>query len=90
MQDTYNLERFLRAQEHDFATALTEIRKGRKQSHWIWYIFPQLADLGSSETAVYYGITCLDEAVEYLKNQTLKEHLIEISEALYQLDGSIS
>ena len=81
----YHLERFLTAQERDYATALREIRGGRKRSHWIWYIFPQLKDLGHSETAKYYGIKDLDEAKAYLSEPTLRARLIEISEALLSL-----
>ena len=81
----YHLERFLTAQERDYATALREIRSGRKRSHWIWYIFPQLKDLGYSETANYYGIKDLDEAKAYLSEPTLRTRLIEISEALLSL-----
>ena len=81
----YHLERFLTAQERDYATALREIRGGRKRSHWIWYIFPQLKDLGHSETAKYYGIKDLDEAKTYLSEPTLRARLIEISEALLSL-----
>ena len=82
---TYHLERFLTAQERAYATALREIRSGRKRSHWIWYIFPQLKDLGHSETAKYYGIKDLDEAKAYLSEPTLRARLIEISEALLSL-----
>lgn len=57
-----DLERFKKAQELDFATALAEIRNGRKVSHWMWYIFPQLAGLGMSSTSQYYGIRDLEEA----------------------------
>ena len=54
--DNYHLERFIKAQEEDYETALKEIRSGKKRSHWIWYIFPQLVGLGSSFNAEYYGI----------------------------------
>ena len=56
MEDKYNLKRFIEAQELDYEIALLEIKNGRKRSHWMWYIFPQLADLGYSSTAKYYGI----------------------------------
>jgi len=85
-EDKFNLERFLTAQERDYGQALKEIRGGRKRSHWIWYIFPQLKDLGYSSTAKYYGIRDLDEARAYLENPTLRERLIEISEALLHLE----
>ena len=58
----YDLDRFKKAQAEDYETALEEIKRGRKESHWIWYIFPQLKELGFSSTAKYYGIDGLDEA----------------------------
>lgn len=90
MEDKYNLKRFIDAQELDYDMALLEIKSGRKRSHWIWYIFPQLVDLGYSSTAKYYGIKNIDEAKAYLNNITLKKHLLEISSELYKLDGNIS
>lgn len=90
MEDNYNLKRFIEAQELDYDMALLEIKSGRKRSHWIWYIFPQLVELGYSSTAKYYGIKNIDEAKAYLNNITLKKHLLEISEELYKLDGNIS
>ena len=79
------MKRFLDAQEKDYQLALSEIRNGQKRSHWIWYIFPQLKDLGYSYNAQFYGIRDLDEAKEYLQEPTLRAHLIEISEALLAL-----
>jgi uncharacterized protein (DUF1810 family) len=79
------LKRFLDAQEWDYETALKEIRSGHKQSHWIWYIFPQLKELGRSGTAKRYGIEDLAEAKAYLAEPTLRARLIEISEALLSL-----
>lgn len=58
----YDLDRFLTAQRRDYAAALREIQNGRKRSHWIWYIFPQVAGLGMSSTSQYYAISGLDEA----------------------------
>ena len=84
----YDLDRFLKAQERDYKEALSEIRSGRKRSHWIWYIFPQLAALGHSSNAKYYGIEDLGEAKAYLENDTLKARLVEISNALLELDSS--
>lgn len=81
----YDLSRFLKAQERDYDTALAEIRAGRKTSHWIWYIFPQLGELGRSPTAKYYGIVDLDEARAYLADNLLRTHLLEISQALLDL-----
>ena len=80
-----SLERFLKAQEGDYEIALSEIRAGRKQSHWIWYIFPQINGLGRSGTSEYYGISGMKEAKAYLEHPVLRGHLIEISEALLDL-----
>ncbi len=79
------IKKFLDAQKNDYRQALQEIRRGQKQSHWIWYIFPQLKSLGRSETAKYYGINDLEEARAYLAEPTLRSRLIEISEALLGL-----
>jgi len=82
------LERFVKAQEYDYAAALGEIRGGRKRSHWMWYIFPQLRGLGFSSTAQFYGIRDLDEARDYMAHPVLGPRLVEISEALLTLPGS--
>lgn len=82
-----DLERFLKAQEKDYELALNEIKNGRKTGHWIWYIFPQIAGLGFSSTSKYYSIKDKNEAIEYLKNKTLKDRLIEICEALLSLES---
>ena len=84
----YDLDRFLKAQERDYDTALSEIRSGRKRSHWIWYIFPQVKGMGFSSTSEFYGIDGLDEAKAYLGNEVLKGRLLEISGALLSLDSS--
>lgn len=80
-----DLSRFRKAQEYDYQTALTEIRQGEKRSHWMWYIFPQIAGLGRSSMADYYAIVDLEEAKDYMKDPVLGKHLIEISEALLDL-----
>jgi len=80
--DQYDLQRFLGAQESFYAQALKEIRKGRKTSHWIWFIFPQVRGLGHSVMSDHYAINSLDEARAYLDDPVLKSHLIEISTAL--------
>ena len=80
------MKRFLDAQKRDYARALREIRAGHKQSHWIWYIFPQLEELGYSSTAKYYGIRDLEEAKAFLAEPTLRAHLLEICGALLSLD----
>ena len=84
----YDLSRFLRAQESDYETALAEIRAGRKRSHWMWYIFPQLKGLGFSFMAEHYGIDGIGEAKAYMKDPVLSARLIEISEALLTLRSS--
>ena len=80
-----NLDRFKIAQEKDYETALNEIKNGRKQTHWIWYIFPQVAGLGMSSTSQYYGIGDLSEAREYLADSILRERLLEITGELLLL-----
>ena len=87
--NNYNLERFLKAQEKDYELALKEICNGHKESHWIWYIFPQLKGLGYSSNAKYYGIADLTEAKAYLANDILNRRLREISLELLKLDDDI-
>ncbi len=82
-----DLLRFLKAQEHDYERALGEIRAGRKRSHWMWYIFPQIQGLGFSSTAQYYAICDLQEAKDYLAHPVLGARLKEISSALLDLEG---
>jgi uncharacterized protein (DUF1810 family) len=88
MPSDNNLQRFLDAQRTDYPTALIEIKAGRKRSHWMWYVFPQLQGLGFSETARYYGIKDAAEAEAYLKHPVLGSRLVEISQALLPLPGS--
>ena len=83
----YDLSRFHKAQQGSYETALAEIRAGRKRSHWIWYIFPQIQGLGYSSTAQYYAIENLEEAKAYLADPVLRERLLEISNALLVLDN---
>jgi uncharacterized protein (DUF1810 family) len=83
-----NLQRFISAQEGDYETALKEIRSGRKRSHWMWYIFPQIDGLGFSDMAKRYGIKDLTEAAQYLEHPLLGSRLIEISQALLELPGN--
>ena len=80
-----SLERFLSAQEHDYEIALSEIRNGRKQIHWMWYIFPQIQGLGYSSMARFYAIKDREEAVTYLNHPVLGKRLVEITEALLNL-----
>lgn len=83
---TYDLRRFISAQKQDYLTALDEIRRGRKRSHWMWYIFPQLRGLGMSSTSYFYGIESLEEARAFLDDPYLGGNLREISQALLSLD----
>jgi uncharacterized protein (DUF1810 family) len=80
------INRFLEAQEKEYELALKEIKNGKKESCWIWYIFPQIKGLGSSSTSEEYGIKDIEEAKEYLENETLKSRLIEITQALLDLE----
>ena len=84
--DPAGLEKFVTAHARDYSTALREIQSGRKRSHWMWYIFPQIAGLGMSSTAQYYAIADLREARAYWEHPLLGARLREISEALLTLD----
>ena len=79
------LSRFHRAQTFDYNVALTEIQLGRKRSHWMWYIFPQLRALGRSQFSLYYGIADIREARAYLQDPVLGPRLMEICQALLEL-----
>ena len=81
-----NLARFLEAQAADYDRALEELRAGRKRTHWIWYIFPQIRGLGFSETSKYYAIKDIHEAEEFLKHPVLGPGLINICHALLELE----
>ena len=82
--DPFHLQRFIDAQQHTYQYALQEIRDGRKEGHWIWYIFPQMKGLGQSHMSENYGIVSLDEARAYLAHLILKLRLIEITQTLLQ------
>ena len=82
-----NLKRFTEAQYRDYEQALKEIKNGRKESHWMWYIFPQLKGLGRSYTSDFYGIENLDEAKAFLQDPYLGKNLQEIAAALFELDN---
>ncbi|WP_299984272.1 DUF1810 domain-containing protein [uncultured Pontibacter sp.] len=82
-----SLARFLDAQASSYEQALTEIKNGRKRSHWMWFIFPQLQGLGYSETARYYAIKDQEEAQLYLQHPVLGQRLVEISKAMFALEG---
>jgi len=83
-----NLKRFVDAQATDYAQALTEIKNGRKRSHWMWYIFPQIQGLGFSSISQHYAISDLAEAKAYLAHPVLGKRLVEISTALLGLASS--
>ena len=88
--DPFDLERFATAQAPVYATALAELRAGRKRSHWMWFVFPQLRGLGSSTMATFYGIGSLDEARAYLAHAVLGPRLVECTQALLALgDGRL-
>lgn len=80
------LERFAKAQNMDFQKALNEIRNGQKQSHWMWYIFPQLKGLGHSSNSEYYGIVNIEEAKAFLNDAYLGSNIRKISAALLALE----
>lgn len=87
----YDLTRFLQAQEGrpegSYSQALAEIKQGRKVSHWMWYIFPQMKGLGRSPMSEFYGISGVEEARAYLKDPVLGARLVEICNALLALDA---
>ena len=82
----YDLDRFVKAQEKMYDIALNEIKNGKKISHFMWYIFPQLKGLGYSDISNYYGISGLDEAKEYLEDEILGNRLYNITLELLKLD----
>ncbi len=85
----YNLDRFIIKQKEEFSLAINEIKNGKKESHYIWYIFPQLKELGKSSTSKYYGISDLEEAKSYLENEFLRNNLINITKELLKIDKDI-
>lgn len=84
--EEFDLNRFRLAHRNSYSAALTEIKNGRKVSHWMWYIFPQLKGLGHSSTSDYYGIRDLEEAKVFLQDSFLRNNLLEISSALLGID----
>src|SRR5207248_6809373 len=73
--DSFDLERFVTAQEPVFTAVLAELKAGRKRSHWMWFVFPQLAGLGQSSTSRFYGISSIEEARAYLAHTLLGPRL---------------
>ncbi|GAB3436801.1 DUF1810 domain-containing protein [Phycicoccus ginsengisoli] len=90
MTPTHDLTRFVRAQDDAgvYATALGELRAGRKRSHWMWFVFPQVAGLGSSPMAREYAVSGVDEARAYLAHPVLGPRLVECAQVLSDLGGS--
>ena len=76
----YNFEHFITAQDSCFADVIAELKAGRKKTHWMWFVFPQLEGLGRSSTARFYGISGQEEASAYLENDILRERLVECAE----------
>ncbi|KFC76509.1 DUF1810 domain-containing protein [Massilia sp. LC238] len=87
MDNEFDLERFVQAQEPVYATVLAELRAGRKHSHWMWFIFPQIAGLGRSEMAQRYAIASSDEAAAYLAHPVLGARLRECAGIVAKRDG---
>lgn len=85
--DPHNLTRFVQAQKDDYAQALSEIRGGRKHSHWMWYIFPQYDGLGFSSTSKWYSVKSMAEAKAYLEHPILGPRLLECCEATLSVEG---
>ena len=86
-EDPYHLHRFVQAQEGVYERALSEIRNGRKQSHWMWFVFPQFEGLGFSPTSRLYAIKSVAEAEAYLSHPLLGPRLKECSEAAIRIEG---
>ena len=84
---TDDLERFVREQDRDYETVLAEIRRGRKTSHWIWFIFPQIAGLGRSAMSQHFAIASLEQARAYLAHPVLGARLRECVELLLAVEG---
>src|SRR5262245_13034286 len=84
--DPYNLSRFVQAQEDDYARALSELRGGKKRTHWMWYIFPQLDGLAFSATAKLYSLKSVEEARAYLAHPILGPRLLECTEAVLRIE----
>ena len=85
--DPHDLARFVEAQARDYNQALAEIKAGRKRSHWIWYVFPQIDGLGFSSMSRRYAIKSVDEAKAYLAHPVLGKRLVEICDAAFAVEG---
>jgi uncharacterized protein (DUF1810 family) len=87
MSERPELDRFVKAQDDVYVNVLSELRAGRKTSHWMWFIFPQIAGLGTSEISRFYAIKYIDEANDYLRHPTLGPRLLECTEAVLSIRG---
>jgi uncharacterized protein (DUF1810 family) len=87
VSDPYDLNRFVQAQERDYERALSELTSGRKRTHWMWYIFPQLDGLASSETAKRYALKGIQEAKAYLEHPVLGSRVLQCAEAVVAVEG---
>jgi uncharacterized protein (DUF1810 family) len=87
MDDTYNLQRFVDAQNPVFAQVCAELRAGQKRSHWMWFIFPQIEGLGSSSLARKYAISSLDEAKAYLNHPVLGSRIKKCTRLVLSTEG---
>ena len=87
MNDAHNLQRFVKAQESNYDQALAELHAGRKRTHWMWYIFPQLDGLAFSATSKHFAIKSIDEAKAYLAHPLLGPRLLECAEAVLGSEG---
>jgi uncharacterized protein (DUF1810 family) len=87
MDDSYNLQRFVDAQNPVFAQVCSELRAGQKTTHWMWFIFPQIAGLGSSSVARKYAISSLDEAKAYLNHPVLGPRIKECTRLVLSIEG---
>ena len=85
----YNIDRFVQMHKMYYPDALKEIKNGYKMTHWMWYIFPQLKGLGHSYKAEYYGLDGVEEAIEYMKNEYLKNNMLEICSELIKVDDDV-
>ncbi len=86
-RDPYALNRFVGAQEENYEQALAEIMRGRKRTHWMWYVFPQLDGLAFSSTSKFYAIKSIEEARAYLRHPVLGPRLLQCADALLGIEG---
>jgi uncharacterized protein (DUF1810 family) len=87
MDDPYNLQRFVDAQQHVIGEVLAELKQGIKRGHWMWFIFPQLKGLGRTAQSKFFGISCLKEAATYLQHPILGPRLIECTHLVNGVEG---